>query len=83
MYYEEPIELTFIEKLVLKKIKSGEQVLMIPIDIYISILLFSEQTEDYETCILLDNLIEKVQLKTTFVFYDEFISSNKNLKLLK
>lgn len=76
-------KLQFVEKLVLEKIKKGEQVLMIPIDIYTSILLFCEQTEDYETCIILDNLIDKVQLKTTFSFYDEFVSQNPNIKLLK
>lgn len=54
---------------------------MIPIDIFTSILYYSELIEDYETCSKLMSMIERVSFKTTFMFYDDFIDQNINLKL--
>lgn len=66
-------QLTVFESTIYHKILQNPQsVQMIPIDIYASLLYYCEQTEQYENCILLKSLEDKVVLKSIDEFIDDF-----------
>jgi hypothetical protein len=56
------MKLNSIESTILNKIKQNhKEVIMIPIDIYATLLLYSEIIEDYNTCIILRDIEHKVK----------------------
>ncbi len=45
---------------------------MIPVDIYAALIYYCEGIEDYETCVILRDLEDKVTIKTLSEFFEEF-----------
>jgi muramidase (phage lysozyme) len=76
------MELQFLEKTILTKIKSSriENVLMLPCDIWASLLYYCEQTEDYTSCILLRDIEDKVIIKTLSELLNEYDKDYEEIK---
>lgn len=71
-------ELTNTEKLVLAQVnQESNTIVMIPVDIFVSLLYYLESKENYESCAKLMLLIDKVKLQTTMEFLDYCVKDKK------
>lgn len=55
-------------------IKDPQSVIMLPVDIWASMLCFCLSNELYEECNVLKHLEDKVSLKSSIEFLDEYVN---------